>query len=392
MNPTVRTPWTVVAVLAGAGVAVALHVGKAPGAMPLLRENLGLGLTTAGWVVSIFNLIAAGAGVAIGLLADRYGQARIALTGMLLVVLASALGAAAPSAATLLASRAIEGFGFILTAVSVPFLIAQAALPADRRVALGLWGANVPLGIGAMLLLGAPLLERIGWRGLWLAAAALTLLAALALRRATRDADPREREAKEPLRMRLRALAAQRGPWLLATIFALYAGQYLAVVGFLPLILVDADGLSAPLAATLSALVVLANVIGNIGAGFALRVGLRPQRLLIAASVAMAFGAALVFFAASGPALRIAGGILFSGVGGLIPGSLFALAPEHAPRPELLSSVNGLMMQGSAIGQFALPPVAATVAASSGGWDAAAFVTALAATIVVTLAPALDRP
>lgn len=57
-----------------------------------------------------------------------------------------------------------------------------------------------------------------------------------------------------------------------AAIFALYAGQYLAVVGFLPLILVEVDG-----AAALSALVVLANVLGNAGAGFALRAGGRPR-------------------------------------------------------------------------------------------------------------------
>ena len=391
MNAAPRTPWLTVAVLAGAGVAVALHVGKVPGAIPLLRADLGLGLTAAGWVVSIFNLVAAGAGLAVGLAADRYGQARVALAGMLLVALASALGAAAANAFVLLASRAIEGVGFILTAVSVPSLITQTAAPADRRVALGLWGANVPLGIGAMLLLGAPLLGSAGWRGVWLLAAALTLAAALALFLVTRGGQPRARTEQAPLTARLRELATRRGPWVLAAIFALYAGQYLAVVGFLPLILVEVDGASAPAAAALSALVVLANVLGNLAAGFALRAGARPQRLLTGASIAMAAGAALVFFAASGPWLRVAGGLLFSAVGGLIPGSLFALAPEHAPRPQLLSSVNGLMMQGSAAGQFALPPLAAALATAGGGWNAAAAATLLAATAVVALARLL-RP
>lgn len=386
MNAAARTPWAAVAALVGAGVAVALHVGKVPGAVPLLRENLGLGLAAAGWVVSIFNLVAAGAGVAIGLAADRFGHARVALTGMVLVALASAVGATAPTAFVLLASRAVEGFGFILTAVSVPSLITQAVAPADRRIALGLWGANVPLGIGAMLLLGAPLLDGAGWRGLWLLASALTLIAALALFFAARNARSSAPPQKTPLPAQLHELAARRGPWLLAAIFALYAGQYLAVVGFLPLILVEADGLSAPAAATLSALVVLANVLGNTAAGFVLRTGAPPHRLLVGASIAMAAGAALVFFAASGASLRLAGGLLFSAVGGLIPGSLFALAPEHAPRPQLLSSVNGLMMQGSAAGQFALPPLAAAVAAAGGRWSAAAAITTLAALAVVALA------
>lgn len=210
MNAVPRTPWTDVAVFAGAGVAVALHVGQAPGAIPLLRADLGLGLTAAGWVMSIFNLVAAGAGVAIGLVADRYGQARVALAGMLLVALASAVGAAAPNAFVLLASRAVEGVGFILTAVSVPSLITQAAAPADRRVALGLWGANVPHGIGAMLLLGGA-----GWRGVWLLAAALTLAAALAPWLVTRGTPPLARPEKASLAAPLRELAARCGPWVL---------------------------------------------------------------------------------------------------------------------------------------------------------------------------------
>lgn len=243
-----------------------------------------------------------------------------------------------------------------------------------------------------MLLLGAPLLERIGWRGVWLVASGLTLLAACVLFRATRGAQGRSRRAEMPLAATLRALAAHRGPWLLASIFALYAGQYLTVIGFLPLILVDAHGLSAPAAATFGALVVLANVLGNVAAGFALRAGLRPQRLLIAASSAMALGAALVFVADGAALVRVAGGVLFSAVGGLIPGSLFALAPEQTPRPELLSSVNGPMMQGSAAGQFALPPAAAAVAAASGNRGAAALVTATASAVVIALAALLRRP
>jgi len=391
MSTSARTPWPRIAVLLCAGVAVALHGGKVPGAIALLRHDLGLGLTAAGWVVSIFNLVAAGAGFALGLLADRVGQARAALAGLLLTAAASAAGAGAANPAWLLASRAVEGLGFMLVAVSVPFLIAGAAAPQDRRVALGLWGANVPLGIGAMLLLGAPLLDRIGWRGLWLLGAALAAAAAAALCRSTRGVPVTRRPRGAAPLAQIRRLAAHRGPLLLAATFALYAGQYLAVIGFLPLILTEVDGLPGSAAAALGAVAVLGNVLGNAGAGFALRRGIGADRLLIGASAAMAAGAALVFAQDAGPVAHVGGAIAFSAVGGLIPGTLFAVAPERSPAPELLSGVNGLMMQGSALGQFVLPPGVAAIAASHGGWTAAAAATTSAAALVVLLARRLAR-
>lgn len=391
MNAPARTPWLRIALLFGAGVAAAMHVGKVPGALGLLRGDLSLSLATAGWVVAIFNLVAAFAGFGFGIAADRYGRARLAFLGLLLLAAASAIGAGAPGVITLLASRAAEGVGFVLVAVCVPALIAATASADDRRAALGIWGANVPLGIGSMLLLTAPLLERIGWRGVWLVAAALALLAAFALRLATRGVSVSAAQAGAAS-AQMRALAQQRGPWLLGLIFALYAGQYLAVVGFLPSVLAEADGLSPTTAAVLSAVVVLGNVLGNIGSGFALRAGLAPQRLLIGASLAMAAGAALVFTQTAGAVLHVGGGLLFSVVGGLIPGTLFALAPEQAPRPDLLSGVNGLLMQGSAAGQFVLPPIVAAIAASAGSWTPCMLATATAAALVVALPWLLPRP
>ncbi|MFY9512765.1 MAG: MFS transporter, partial [Rubrivivax sp.] len=86
--------------------------------------------------------------------------------------------------------------------------------------------------------------------------------------------------------------------------------------------------------------------------------------------VAMALAAAFTFaWPALPPALRFAAVLLYSGLGGLIPATLFALAVRLAPGEHTLSTTVGFVQQWSAIGQFAGPPIVAWVASRAGGWQ-----------------------
>src|SRR4029079_16303324 len=61
--------------------------------------------------------------------------------------------------------------------------------------------------------------------------------------------------------------------------------------------------------------------------------------------------------------------LLFSGVGGLIPATLFALAVRLAPSEGTLATTIGWAQPRPALGQFAGPPLVAAVASSAGGWQ-----------------------
>ena len=74
--------------------------------------------------------------------------------------------------------------------------------------------------------------------------------------------------------------------------------------------------------------------------------------------------------------LRYAAVLMFSMVGGLIPGTLFSLAVRLAPNERTVSTTVGWMQQCSALGQFAGPPLVAWVAARAGGWQWSWVVTA----------------
>ena len=81
--------------------------------------------------------------------------------------------------------------------------------------------------------------------------------------------------------------------------FAVYSGQWLAVIGFLPTIYTQA-GISGATTGVLTAVAAAVNMIGNIGSGRLLHRGVKPTTLLVVGFVAMALATVLAFAGAHG--------------------------------------------------------------------------------------------
>jgi MFS family permease len=183
------------------------------------------------------------------------------------------------------------------------------------------------------------------------------------------------------LRQTLRA----PGPWLVALSFAVYSSQWLAVIGFLPSMYAQA-GMQGSTSAVLTALAALSNLVGNLASGRLLQRGVPAQRLLYLGFIGMTLGAFVAFAAwpqvvgtaASlgspgdnslfSPTWRFAAVLVFSAVGGIIPGTLFSLSVQLAPNERTVSTAVGFMQQWSAMGQFVGPPLVAWLASRAGHW------------------------
>lgn len=371
------TPWPVIWGLIGAGIVVAFQVGKAPAALPVLTAELGIGLVTASWVVSIFNVLAMTAGTAVGAVCDRFGHRRGVVGGLVIAAAAGAVGASADGAALLLASRVFEGFGLIVVAVSVPPLLGRLASDRDRPMVFGYWGTYVPVGMATIMLAAPPLLAIGGWRGLWLTNSAVLLAAAVLLFFVVTRLPARAAGARGAARIGawegLRRTATAAGPLTVGCMFGTYALQFLCLVAFLPLILVGEGGYGIGHAALLTALVVAANAAGNVVGARLLYSGRPPWFLCLSASLVMGALAPVIYAAALADPVRIGAAVAFSFVGGLIPASLFAAAGRHAPSPDLIGATNGLLMQGSNAGQMIGPPLLAAVVGWAGGWHVSAW-------------------
>lgn len=364
-----RRAWLVVA----AGGVAALQVGKLPPALPALQADLGLSLVQSGFLLSMVQLAGLTLAVFMGLLADSMGLKRSMVRGLVLLALASAVGGLATSVPVLLVCRALEGLGLLLVALPAPALIRRLVPPAQLAGMLGVWGAYMPTGTALALLLGPLFIPAWGWPAWWWLFAGVSLGMAAWVAR-TIPADPPAAVASGAglagTWTRLARTLGARGPWLVALSFGLYSGQWLAVVGFLPSIYAAA-GVGGALLGGLTALAAAVNMGGNLASGRLLQRGWAPRSTLWLGFGAMALGSTLAFaaFTEGWPWLRFAGVLLFSGVGGLVPGTLFSLAVRLAPGEQQVAATVGWVQQLSALGQFVGPPMAAALAARAGGWQ-----------------------
>ncbi len=397
---TLSPAWVVIA----AGVAAALHVGKLSPALPALSDALGVTLVQAGFLLSLVQLAGMALGLIVGLTADSLGLRRTLVTGLLLLTTASLLGGWARDAQSLLVLRALEGLGFLLVSMPAPSLIRQ-LVPTERMsVMLGLWGAYMPLGTATALLCGPLVIALAGWEFWWWLLAAVTLGVAgwvVLVVPADHHRATRHSAAAGGLQgwmTRLQQTLSSSGPWLVALSFAMYSGQWLAVIGFLPTIYAQA-GVAGGASAILTALVAGVNMVGNIASGRLLGRGVRAEMLLYTGFGVMGLGTLLAFFAwpladggSSLPwAVRFVAVLLFSMVGGMIPGTLFSLAVRVAPGEGTVSTTVGWMQQWASLGQFAGPPLVAWVASAAGGWHWTWAVTGACSVVGLWLATHLGR-
>ena len=395
MSPTRTSSSHAAWLVFAAGVCAALHVGKLPPAIATLREALGMTLVEAGFLLSLVQAAGMAAGIAFGVLADAMGLRRSMLVGLALLAAASALGAAAPGVPMLLALRALEGFGFLMVVLPAPGLIRRLVEARQLPQMLGLWGTYMPLGAALGLLAGPLWIASFGWRSWWLALGLLSAFMGLALWRGVSEpAAPAGPAVPSGVLPRLQRTLGASGPWLVAGSFALYSSQWLAVIGFLPVIYAGA-GAGAAATAALTALAAAVNMIGNLGAGRLLQRGAAPPRLLATGFVVMALAAAAAFAGSNGgglpPTLRYFAVLTFSMTGGMVPATLFAVAMRVAPGEDTVSTTVGWMQQWSAFGQFAGPPIAAWLAARAGGWHWTGWATGTASLMGVLLAALLAR-
>ena len=389
-----RTNWLAVCILILAAVAAAFQIGKAPAALPVIRNELGLSLDEGVWIISIFNLLGITFGMIAGAMGDRLGHRRLNVVGFLAMATASFAGAAADGFAVLLLSRVLEGFGFIVVASVAPPMFLAVSAPRDHRLIFGLYSGYWPAGVAIMILVTPVILDAIGWRGLWsvngvLALAVLALVLVVTRPRVTRGiraARPDPPPFAEALRTFLHI-----GPMTLALTFGAYSAIHVTVVALLPTFYTEAGALGLGSASALVALVTAVNILGNIIAGLALQRGVSRVLLVVLAFVLIAGSALLMYDDGLSFPVRLGAAIFLSFIAGLVPASLFASTPVVAPSPGLVGATTGLMMQGSQLGQLVGPVAMAWVVTSTGSWDFAPVTLVLAAIIGIALMFALRR-
>jgi len=172
-------------------------------ALPRIATDFSSTATDLQWIVSIYMVTLGALMVPAGRLADIFGRKRALLTGIAVFGLASLLCAIAPSVATLVAFRALQGAGAALIFPASVSVITNAFPAAQAGRMIGLAYGIAGLGNAAGPLIGGLLTQTVGWR--WIFALNIPLTAACAIIGVIAISESRDPDA--PRRIDLAGLA-----------------------------------------------------------------------------------------------------------------------------------------------------------------------------------------
>ena len=153
-------------------------------AMPGIAKDLGFAVAGAAWVIDAYSLAFAGALLASGALADRFGRRRAMLSGNAVFLVASIGCGLATDGPMLLASRVLQGIGAAFMVTGAGALVAGVFPNLGQRArAFGTIGviSGVAMALGPTL--GGLLASWFGWRWIFYANVPFCLALSLAVPR-----------------------------------------------------------------------------------------------------------------------------------------------------------------------------------------------------------------
>lgn len=277
-----RTP-TVVLVCAGLVLALSMGIRHGFGLfLQPMSTDLGWGRETFALALAVQNLLWGATQPFAGMLADKYGTAKVVLAGAFLYVLGLFTMANASTPVMLvLTAGVLIGTGLSGLTFSIVAGVLGRRFPPERRsMVLGISAAAGSFGQFAMLPATYYLLTTLGWYGALIALGVIGLaivpLAAALVEKRLSDAHPFKQSAGEAVREAF----SHRGYVLLTLGFFVCGFQVVFIGVHLPAYLAD-KGLPGNVAVTALMLIGLFNIVGTYATGWL--GGRMPKRYILSA-------------------------------------------------------------------------------------------------------------
>jgi EmrB/QacA subfamily drug resistance transporter len=171
-EPNLRTDssqgrWVVAVAVLGSGIAF-LDGTVVNAALPAIAKDLDSSLADLQWVLTGYLLTLGSFLVIGGSLGDLFGRRRMFVAGLAGFAVASLLCGLAPSNATLIVARCLQGMAAALLVPGSLAIISASFRPEDRGRAIGAWSglAGVASALGPFL--GGWLIDSVSWRWVFL--------------------------------------------------------------------------------------------------------------------------------------------------------------------------------------------------------------------------------
>lgn len=172
--------WTILAVLFTARLTMAFQFQSVGAVSPLIAETYGVSLADMGWLIGLY--LAPGIVVAIpgGAIAARFGDKRIVLLSMVLMLIGVVMIALAPAWGWLMAGRVIGGVGGVVINVIMTKMLVDWFAGREISTAMGIFINSWPVGIALALLVLPSVATAAGLTGVWAFVMGITTIALVA--------------------------------------------------------------------------------------------------------------------------------------------------------------------------------------------------------------------
>src|SRR4051812_21189533 len=156
--------------------------------LPVLTQELGVDISTTGWLLTIYMLIQTGMMLSFGRLGDLHGHKLVYVSGLAVFIVGSALSSVATTPVLLIATRAVTAFGSAAIWANSAAIMTHLFPSGQRGRALGMQSMMVQLGNSCGPPLGGLVAGLLGWRAIfWISIPVTVVALLLSLRFIERD-------------------------------------------------------------------------------------------------------------------------------------------------------------------------------------------------------------
>jgi len=248
--------------------------------IPLLKADLGISNTQAGWLMAIFFIAYTIFQLPSGFLGDRFGPRRALTWGAVVSIAGNLIFSQATSFGILSLGQLVNGLGQAMGWTSSLKMIVSWFPRSRRATAIGLFATSVTLGSSVGIRLSGLLGDHLGWRSSFIIPPVLMAIVVLLfwmkvkdtpLERGLPDFEDEiqlERQIENDPRSRLTLVLTNRILWSVALVYFCFVYVQFGCLVWTPSFLKEAYAMSVDRASTITALVLLPGVFASPLAGF----------------------------------------------------------------------------------------------------------------------------
>jgi MFS family permease len=193
MMPGMANRWLALALVFVARMSMGVQFQAVASVAPLVVADLGVSYAQIGWLIGIYMLPGMFFALPGGVIGQRFGERRLVVVGLALMVVGGATTAWAGSFTVAVVGRVVSGIGAVLMNILLPKFVADWFVGRELSTAMALLLTSWPVGLGIATAALGGVAAATSWRTAMLATSALAglgLLAMLVFREAPRTEAP----------------------------------------------------------------------------------------------------------------------------------------------------------------------------------------------------------